>query len=105
MILIKLLIIVSLLFIFFRLFVEKSQYSQCLDYFSMLINKTRKIVKVYFNSFTSNRDLSRNLLRLSHFSTKSLGLRLKQFGGQWSRLKNIDNDFWGYDVYKGDFYE
>lgn len=105
MILFKLLIIVSLLFIFFRLFVEKGQYSQCLDYFSMLINKTRKIVKVYFNSFTSNRDLSRNLLRISYFSTKSLGLRLKRLRGQWSKLNNIDYDFWGYDLYKGDFYE
>lgn len=105
MILFKLLIIVSLLLLFFRLFVEKSQYSQCLNYFSMLINKTRKNVKVYFNNFTSNRDLSRNLLRLSYFSTKSLGLRLKRLGGQWSKLKNIDNEFWGFNVYKGDFYE
>lgn len=105
MILFKLLIIVSLLFLFFRLFVEKSQYSQCLRYFSILINKTRKNVKVYFNNFTSNRDLSRNLLRLSRFSTKLLGLCLKRFGGQWSKLENIDNNFWGYDVYKGDFYE
>lgn len=105
MILFKLLIIVSLLLLFFRLFVEKSQYSQCLNYFLMLINKTRKNVKVYFNNFTSNRDLSRNLPRLSHISTKSLGLCLKRLSGQWSKLKNIDNDFWGYNVYKGDFYE
>lgn len=105
MILFKLLIISSFLFIFFRLFVEKGQYSQCLKYFSMLIIKTRKIVKVYFNSFTSNRDLSRNLLRLSYFSTKSLGLRLKRLGGQWSNIKNIDNDFWGYDLKVGDFCE
>ena len=105
MILFKLLIIVSLLFLFFRLFVEKSQYSQCLNYFSMLFNKTRKSVKVYFNSFTSNRDLSRNLLRVFPFSTKSLGLCLKRLSGQWSKLDNIDNDFWGYDLYKGDIYE
>ena len=71
----------------------------------MLINKTRKNVKVYFNNFTSNRDLSRNSSRLSHFSTKSLGLCLKRLSGQWSKLKNIDNDFWGYELYKGDFYE
>lgn len=105
MILFKLLIIVSLLLLFFRLFVEKSQYSQCLNYFTMLINKTRKIVKVYFNSFTSNRDLSRNSSLLSYFSTKSLGLCLKRLSGQWSKIKNIDTDFWGCDVYKGDFYE
>lgn len=105
MILFKLLIIISILFIFLRLFVEKSQYSQLVDYFSMLINKTRKIVKVYFNSFTSNRDFSRNLPRISLFSTKSRGLCLKRLCGQWSKLKNIDFDFWGFDMIKGDLDE
>ena len=99
MILIRLLIIISLFLLAFRLFVAKSQYSLCLKYFTMLINKTRKNVKVYFNNFTSSRDLSRN------FSTKSLGLRLKRLSGQWSKLDNIDYDFWGYDLYKGDVYE
>ena len=71
----------------------------------MLINKARKNVKVYFNNFTSNRDLSRNLLRLSSFFHQTLGLRLKRLGGQWSKLNNIDYEFWGYDLSKGDFYE